>query len=292
MLPDFGLKTYAEAVDARLNALLPPESKPPERLHEAMRHACLAPGKRIRPALCMASAEAVGAASGDVIDAACAIEMAHCFSLIHDDLPCIDDDLVRRGRPTVHVLFGEGLAVMAGDALFALAFDTLARSPGNPASILAAVQELTRACGSEGMVGGEVLDILSERQTPTLDLVQHIHELKSGALIAASCAIGAILGGATQAQIGTLGAYGRRVGLAFQIADDVLNATASTRQLGKAGGSDAARGKATYVAAVGVEAARLEAQKLSRQAAEALEGLPSDTAMLRYLATFSGERSI
>lgn len=284
------LDSIRERVDQRLYALLPDASRPPEGLHQAMRYSCLAPGKRIRPALTMAAAQAVGAAGDSVLDAGCAVEMVHAFSLIHDDLPAIDNDELRRGRPTCHVKFGEALAILAGDALFALAFQVLADSPHEPDAKLECLGWLAKASGSDGLVGGEVMDVLSEGKPADADLVETIHRQKTGALIEAACAIGGRLSGADSNQVAALRAYGRQVGLAFQIADDLLNELASAEALGKATGSDRDRMKATYPAVHGLESTRDLAVLAVESGVSALDGLGAPAEPLRDLARYSIER--
>lgn len=283
------LKAYADAVNDRLERLLPPANSTPAELHEAMRYSCLAPGKRLRPALCMACAESVGGSPYAVIEAACAIEMIHCFSLIHDDLPAIDNDDLRRGLPTCHKRFGEAIAILAGDALFALAFEILSHSPGDPGRVLSAVQVLTKATGSDGLVGGEVVDVLSEGVPIGEEKLRYIHSRKTGALMAAACEIGAILGGGKQAQIESLRSFGQNLGLAFQIADDILNETADPETLGKAVGSDRERLKATYTALYGLERAKFLADEAAEQARSMLNG-PSSSPFLSELAGFTVSR--
>ncbi len=243
----------------------------------------------MRPALAMASAEAVGAEALSVLDAGCAIEFVHCFSLIHDDLPAIDNDDLRRGLPTCHKAFGEAVAILAGDALFALAFDTIARGPWHPERSVKAVASLTRSTGTYGLVGGETLDILSEGKPVDAETLKLIHERKTGALIAASCEIGALLGGADDAQCSRLYEYGACVGLAFQIADDLLNETSTPEQLGKAAGSDRERGKATYPALIGMEASRRAAFDAVARGIDCLEGI-SHPEFLEDIARYSVER--
>jgi len=283
------LKAYAERVNARLADLLPPENKPPAPLHAAMRYSCLAPGKRLRPALAMAAAEASGGDPATVLDAACAIEMVHCFSLIHDDLPALDDDDLRRGMPTCHVKFGEAVAILAGDALFALAFDTLGHLPIPADRALRAVRLLTGATGSDGLVAGETTDILSEGTPVDAETLERIHALKTGALIAASCEIGVVVSGGADEDASRLREYGAAIGLAFQIADDVLNETSTPEQLGKAAGSDRARQKATYPALYGLDRSREAAREAADRGIALLEGLPHPE-LLRDLARFSVER--
>jgi geranylgeranyl diphosphate synthase type II len=239
----------------------------------------------------MACSEAAGSDAASVIDAACAIEMVHCFSLIHDDLPAIDDDELRRGLPTCHLRFGEAIAILAGDALFSLAFEVLSRNEGMPdsATALRAVQILTRATGSDGLVGGEVVDVLSEGSPIDAERLQFIHSRKTGALIAAACEIGALLGGGSPDQVGSLRIFGAKIGLAFQIADDILNETSDTAQLGKAAGSDRERSKATYVALYGLEEARRMAEQTAAEAKALLAGFKC-ASFLNALADFTVQR--
>ncbi|MDI9635664.1 polyprenyl synthetase family protein [Kamptonema cortianum] len=277
-------------VDARLNELLPDLSAEPSRLHEAMRYSALATGKRLRPAFAIAGAESLGGTAQIALDAGCAAELVHCFSLIHDDLPCIDDDDLRRGRPTCHKQFGEALAVLAGDALFAAAFDVASRCSPDPAKVARCVSALARATGSLGLVGGEVMDIESEGQSGDIELLTTIHARKTGALLGASCAMGGILAGANGEQERILDQFGREVGLAFQIADDLLNETSTAEQLGKAVGSDRSLGKLTYPGLLGLEASRTAAEEIVRSALQLLQNLPGDTSGLRELAEYSIER--
>ena len=269
---------------------LPSTRDVPHRLHEAMRYSALAPGKRIRPALCMASAEAVGAPPEVALDAACAVEFVHCFSLIHDDLPAIDDDDLRRGIPTCHKAFGEAMAILAGDALFALAFEVVAEIDAPNDQVKRVTQCLARATGSNGLVGGEVMDIEGEGAEPTQESLAEIHGRKTGALITASCVMGGILAGASEAHCGSLEAFGRQVGLAFQIADDVLNVTGEATRIGKAVGSDRERGKQTYAAAFGVETSDAKAEDHLQRAVSHLDGLPGDVHPLAELARFAVRR--
>lgn len=234
--------------------------------------------------MCLASCEAAGAECTQALDAACAIEMVHCFSLIHDDLPSIDDDDLRRGRPTCHKMFGEALAILAGDGLFALAFETMASCGLAPVAVLA------RASGMNGLVAGETADVLAEGKDADPNLVRFIHERKTASLIAASCEIGALMGQASKAEVASLREYGEKVGVAFQIADDLLNETATPEQLGKSAGSDRERKKATYPAVFGLEESRALALDLVDEAVGRLSGLSGSTAFLRDLALYSVER--
>jgi geranylgeranyl diphosphate synthase type II len=284
-----GLKTYAEAVNRRMDELLPPENAVPAALHQAMRYSALAPGKRLRPALVMESARAVGGDPLGALDAACAIEFVHAFSLIHDDLPALDDDELRRGRPTCHVQFGEATAILAGDGLFALAFHVIGAGAHVPEPKSEAMVRLSRA--SLRLVQGEALDLLSEGEIGSAENVEFIHRNKTGALISCACAIGGLLGGGSPAEVDALDRYGEMVGLAFQIADDILNETASAEALGKAAGSDQERGKQTYPAVFGIERSRAMAQELIASAEDCLLELSGPIDVLREFARYSVLRS-
>lgn len=281
------LKAYADSVDRRLAESLPSLADVPRELHAAMRYSCLAPGKRLRPALCLACADAVGGGCAATLDAACAIEMVHCFSLIHDDLPAIDNDNLRRGQPTCHIEFGEAVAILAGDALFALAYQTLCELDAPPDRVVAATRALSLATGSHGLVGGETLDVLAEGQDVDAETVETIHRRKTGALIAASCEIGALLGGADEVAANRLREYGTHLGMAFQIADDILNEVGSADQLGKPVGSDQARGKATFPAVLGLDPAR---KRAGDEVSRALDCLEPGQDFLRALAEYAISR--
>jgi geranylgeranyl diphosphate synthase type II len=281
------LKAYAEDVERRMEVLLPAATESPTELHEAMRYSALAPGKRLRPALVLASCESVGGDRSAALDAACAIEFVHAFSLVHDDLPALDNDVLRRGQPTCHVKFGEAVAILTGDALFALALHCVAQSDGRPVDLLRVSAVLAAAASK--LVNGETIDILSENRQISPTTLRLIHERKTGALISASCEIGAILGGGDEGQIACLRRFGEKVGLAFQIADDVLNATSSAAALGKAAGSDRDRGKATYPALHGLDASREAAHRAADDGIDELSELPNASALIE-LARFSVER--
>lgn len=276
------LKAYLDLVEARLPELLPDASFEPGELAEAMRYSALAPGKRIRPLFCMAACEACGGLAESALDLACAVEFVHCFSLVHDDLPSIDDDDLRRGRPTLHKVVGEGLALLAGDALFAQAFVVASRFPG-------AVSELS-ACALD-LVAGETMDILSEGLPPSEDLVKKIHSRKTGRLFSTACRLGGLAARAPEPLQEGLAQFGLHIGLAFQVADDLLDETHSTEELGKAAGSDKPKGKMTLPAAVGLERAREFAATVRGQALRSLEALPGDVAPLQELARLTIERS-
>ena len=283
------LASIAQTIDLRLEALLPPSTQEPEPLHEAMRYSCLAAGKRLRPALCVSACESVGGNAEAALDAGCALEIVHCFSLIHDDLPAIDDDALRRGVPTCHVKYGEGLALLAGDALFALAFEVMASIPAPAVRVVRALRSLARASGSDGLVGGEVMDVLSEGTQANESKLAFIHSRKTGALIASACEIGGLLGGGSDDDVEALRKFGAHVGLAFQIADDLLNELSTPEALGKAAGSDRLRGKATYPALHGIEEAKVQAE---REVEEGLASLPAHlrTPALDALARYSIDR--
>ncbi len=278
---------YREIVDARLNELLPPETLLPTELHQAIRYSALGTGKRLRPAITMAAAKACGAQPSLALDAGCATELVHCFSLIHDDLPAIDNDDLRRGQPTCHKAYGEAIAILAGDALFALSFEILAASITDPGPSRKALLCLARASGSQGLVGGEVLDIQAEGQPGDKALLQTIHARKTGALLGACCGIGAIIAGASVEDQANLKNFGEQIGLAFQVADDVLNETSTAEQLGKAVGSDSAMEKLTYPSLIGLEASRNLAADIVESALKSIQGLPGDVSELRGLAEYA-----
>ena len=279
-------------IDSFLISQMPPEDTRPATLHRAMRYSIFAGGKRLRPILCIAAAEAVGKTTDEVIRAACALELLHTYTLVHDDLPAMDDDDLRRGKPTTHITFGEANAILAGDALLTLAFEWMARAPGKkPNAPADPVIELAVASGSMGVIGGQVEDLAAEGKAPSADLVDFIHAHKTGALLRASVRIGAMIAGASAKELDALSRYGEHMGLAFQIADDILNATSSSKQLGKATGSDEARGKMTYVAVYGLDVARQRADDLIEKAVAELKGLSGSAAPLTALARFSVVRS-
>jgi geranylgeranyl diphosphate synthase type II len=286
----FDLAQYMEErrrmVDAALDRLLPPESEWPELLHKAMRYSIFCGGKRLRPILCMASAEACGGRTEDALLPAVALECLHTYTLIHDDLPAMDNDDLRRGKPTSHKVFGEGNAILAGDALLTFAFEALA--PAAQAATL--TWELARAAGSRGVAGGQYEDLAAEGSAPDLKRVRRIHIHKTAKLIQAACRMGAIAANAPAKHVEALGRYGEKVGLAFQIADDILNETSTPEQLGKATGSDAAHGKLTYVAVVGLGAAREETRAWIERAISELSEIPGPHEALASIARFVAER--
>ncbi|MBS0318662.1 MAG: polyprenyl synthetase family protein [Proteobacteria bacterium] len=264
----------------------------PAGLGDAMRYAVLDGGKRLRPLLVLAACEAVQGDERAALRAACAVELIHAYSLVHDDLPCMDDDVLRRGKPTVHVRFGEARALLAGDALQALAFELLTPDDGsiNPALQAALCRLLTRAAGHRGMAGGQAIDLASVGQPLSESQLRRMHQLKTGALLECSVAMGAACGVPAPAAADALARYGAALGLAFQVVDDILDATADTETLGKTAGKDAAQQKPTYVSVLGLARARDHAQQLLAQALGALDasGLdaqgPARTGLLRALA--------
>jgi geranylgeranyl diphosphate synthase type II len=287
------MKERTAAVDAALERFLPPETERPESLHKAMRYSVLAGGKRLRPVLVIAGAEAVGGRMDDVMPTACAMELIHTYSLVHDDLPAMDNDDFRRGRPTNHKVFGEAMAILAGDALLTLAFRLLAlnlAAAGDAARLPDVLAEVADAAGAGGMVGGQVVDLESEGRDVSADTVDYIHAHKTGALIRASLCAGAVICGATVAQRQALGRAGAHLGLAFQIVDDVLDVVGSSKDLGKTAGKDQAQRKATYPALHGVEASLARARALIGEAEAALAGFGPRGEPIRALGHFIVER--
>jgi geranylgeranyl diphosphate synthase type II len=285
------IKERSELVDARLMMAMPSETELPFSLHKSMRYSTFAGGKRLRPILLLAACEAVGGEINTALPAACAMEMIHTYSLIHDDLPAMDNDDFRRGSPTNHKVFGDAVAILAGDALLTQAFIILSSpffaSNVPPDRILAVIHEIASAAGSRGMVGGQVVDMESEgKKDLDLPTVQYIHTHKTGALIKASVKIGAILGGADERELSSITRFGEVIGLAFQIADDILDIEGTTEEIGKDAGSDQARGKATYPSVIGIEESRRRALELLDMAIESLESFDEKADPLREIAKF------
>ncbi|HEX7157423.1 MAG TPA: farnesyl diphosphate synthase [Edaphobacter sp.] len=302
------LHSGAEVTDVALERLLPSPDTVPHSIHRAMRHSVFAGGKRLRPILCMEAARMVSGLAEiphGAADLGAAIEMIHTYSLIHDDLPALDNDDLRRGKPTCHVVFGEAIAILAGDALQTLAFQTIAALPASPATIVSILREVSLAIGTgvvpyrplpPGMIGGQVVDIESEGKTPTAELVESIHRAKTGALITASIVSGGLLGLSHAAApnhddtISRLRTFGEKAGLAFQIVDDVLDVTQSSEELGKTAGKDTASIKATWPAVFGVDRSIKDAQALIADAFEALALLGAAGDPLKALASYLVER--
>lgn len=275
---------YIERVEATLDRWLPAESAEPQALHAALRYAVFNGGKRIRPLLAFAAAEAADLPPNHVDAMAAAVELIHCYSLVHDDLPAMDDDDLRRGKPTVHKAFDEATAILSGDALLTLAFEGMARDRV-PAD---AIAELAVAAGSVGMVGGQAMDLAFEATTPTREALESMFRKKTGALIRAAVVMPVAERGPEDPAYRALSEYAEAIGLAFQIVDDLLDIEGSTEEIGKPAGSDEARDKATWPALFGTEASRRHADELTRSAWSALERLPGDTDGLRWL----GERIV
>ena len=286
------IKTYMSDIsamtEARLRELLPSEQSYPEVIHEAMAYSVFAGGKRFRPVLCMAACEAVCGNGAAALDAACALECIHTYSLIHDDLPGMDNDDYRRGKLTNHKVFGEGMAILAGDALLTYAFEILANmaNADNSLQMIQIIQEAAKASGEAGMIGGQVVDLISEQKEPSLELLQYIHSHKTGALIAASVRIGAILGGANAAQLEALTVYAEQLGLAFQITDDILDVIGDAEKIGKPVGSDEKNQKATYPLLFGLEQSKQMAADAVEKAIAALEQFGDRADMLKQLALY------
>lgn len=279
-------------VETALDALIPAEGVAPCQLHRAIRYSVMAPGKRLRPILVLASAEAVGGDPDTVMPTACALECVHAFSLIHDDMPCMDDDDFRRGRPTSHKVFGEATALLAGDALLALAFELIASNASIPSAtnVGSVIGLVARASGTRGMVGGQVADMNAEGHEITPDEIEYIHRHKTGALIAASATVGAMLCGASEKQVTLLDEFGQCVGLAFQIADDILDLTGDFEKLGKTVGSDVRHDKATYPRVYGVEESRRIARREVDRAVAALDSFGQGADALRQMALYVVDR--
>jgi geranylgeranyl diphosphate synthase type II len=279
------LAEQQQIVDTELDRLIPPESALPQTIHRAMRYSVFAGGKRIRPVLCMEAARAVSDAPDGIAACACALELIHTYSLIHDDLPALDNDDYRRGKLTNHKVFGDAMAILAGDALLTLAFQVLAQLPvadGRKARLIA---ELSTASGTVGgMIGGQVADLEGEGKPPEPDLLETIHRAKTGALLRASLRLGAIFAGATESQYAALSCYGEHVGLAFQIVDDILDVEESSEALGKTAGKDAQQQKITFPAVYGLAGSRRMAAEQCEHAHRVLEPFGDRAARLHELA--------
>jgi geranylgeranyl diphosphate synthase type II len=279
------LREYQQLVDAELDRLAPPETTPPETIHRALRYSLFAGGKRIRPILCIEAARAVTRPPGGVVSAACSLELIHTYSLIHDDLPALDNDDYRRGKLTNHKVFGEAMAILAGDALLTLAFQVLAQLDCLPERKTRLIAELATAAGTVGgMIGGQVADLEGEGKPPDAALLESIHRAKTGALLRASTRMGAIFAGATTAQYDALSCYGEHIGLAFQIVDDILDVEESSEALGKTAGKDAAQHKITFPAVYGLDTSHRMAEEECAHAHQVLEPFGNQAAGLHELA--------
>jgi geranylgeranyl diphosphate synthase type II len=286
------LQEKKERVDSALERYLPKKEDLTSNLHKAMQHSLFAGGKRIRPILSIASFEAAGGRGEKILPFACALEMIHTYSLIHDDLPAIDNDDYRRGRPTCHKVFGEAIAILAGDGLLTEAFRLMTNQPakdlppGDEALVLDLINEIAQAAGVLGMVGGQLVDIESEGKGVDLPTVQYIHTHKTGAMILASVRVGARLGGAKETLLKALTRYGENLGLAFQIADDILNVEGKAALMGKKTGTDLSKGKATYPSVLGIGESKKRSEELVGMAVDALKPLGPEADPLREIARF------
>jgi geranylgeranyl diphosphate synthase type II len=286
------LKSHAHAVERYLDDVLQRQTQSPPKLIEAMQYSLMAGGKRLRPTLVLESAVACGGnANRSALSAAAAIELIHTFSLVHDDLPAMDNDDLRRGRPTNHKVYGDAMAILAGDAMVSLAFEIIA-TDANPAVAPKLIAELAHATGPEGMIGGQVLDMDGEQKSLSYEALKQLHRMKTGALLRSACRLGALSTNASETQLSSLTEFGRHLGLAFQIVDDLLDVTASPEQMGKATGKDAAKGKNTYPALLGIEETKKQAHAQLEAAVKSLSSLGPAADGLRSLATFVVERQV
>ncbi len=291
MRPEARLACWSERVGGLLEFLIPPDRQPPERLHAAMRYAALGAGKRMRPLLVYATGHALGASESQLDAAAAAVELVHAYSLIHDDLPAMDDDDLRRGRPTVHIAFDEATAILAGDALQALAFETLTSAPHPADTCLRMLALLGGASGSLGMAGGQAFDLAATGQTIPIDQLERLHQHKTGALIRAAVGMGALAAGVGGEQAGVLDRFAAALGLAFQIRDDVLDVEGDPKVIGKSRGKDAAQRKSTFPALLGLEGSRARLRELSNDMQRLLQDFDERAEPLRHLAVMAVERA-
>ncbi|MEL4891725.1 polyprenyl synthetase family protein [Xanthomonas protegens] len=292
MAADAAFARWRERVEAGLQAQLPAATLAPQRLHAAMRHATLGGGKRMRPLLVYASGALFGADAARLDAPALAVELIHAYSLVHDDLPAMDDDALRRGQPTVHIAFDEATAILAGDALQSLAFALLANAEDAAATLRVQwLQTLAEAAGAAGMCGGQALDIDATGRVQALPDLQRMHALKTGALIRASVRLGALGGGADAAALAQLDSFATALGLAFQVRDDILDVEASSEQLGKTAGKDVAQAKSTYPALLGMDGAKAKLAELAQAMQDSLHGYGTDADALAALARLAVDRA-
>ena len=286
------LERGVQQIDAALDRLIPSAETYPVSIHRAMRHSVFAGGKRIRPILCMEAARAVGGSiPAGIADLGACLEMLHTYSLVHDDLPALDNDDLRRGKPTCHVVYGEATAILAGDALQTQAYEVLAKLQCPAEARVRIIEEIARGTGTvAGMIGGQVVDLESEHAAPDAKVLEYIHRAKTGALLTASVVSGGLYAGGSTQQIEALRSFGANIGLAFQIVDDVLDVTQSSEQLGKTAGKDTATQKLTYPALFGIDASIARADKLIADAHGALSTFGNRAAMLKELANFLVQR--
>lgn len=285
------LKVKQKAINTWLERLIPHKDAFPSTIHKSMHYSLMAGGKRLRPILALAASEAVGGDEETVLPFSCAIEMVHTYSLIHDDLPAMDNDDLRRGKPTSHKVFGEGIAILAGDALLTHAFITVSNPEYaknlDPAIRIMIIHELAKASGTEGMIGGQVMDLEAQNRSSGLDEISTIHKLKTGSLIKASTKIGALAAGAHKRDVETLSAYGQHLGLAFQIVDDLLDIEGEEEVIGKTSKSDLTNHKSTYPAIMGIEESRKKARKSIDRALAVIEHFDHRADALRQLAYYT-----
>jgi geranylgeranyl diphosphate synthase, type II len=289
------LKTYLtsrqKTIDRALDRSLPKESTKPSTIHKAMRYSLFAGGKRLRPILCLAATEACGGKIERALPLACAMECIHTYSLIHDDLPSMDNDDFRRGRPTCHKVFGDGIAVLAGDALLTIAFEIVSRAkPTSRYDMSTLVHEVAVAAGSQKLIAGQVADLEAEGKETNRSQLQYIHENKTAAILTATVRLGAMSANANSKQLTAMTKFGRALGLAFQVIDDILDVTQTTEKLGKSAGKDLAARKATYPSVIGLDKSRTEARRLTRQAHTALSTFSTKADTLHALANYLLER--
>lgn len=287
------LSTGQQRVDRQLETLLSDDEGPASQLFAALRYSVFNGGKRIRPVLAYAAAHALGSINQDTDRVAAAVELVHAYSLIHDDLPAMDDDDLRRGKPTCHIAFDEATAILAGDALQTLAFEQLTTLENtSPETTLRIIASLAKAAGVQGMVAGQAIDIAAVNGTPTLEELEHMHRQKTGAMIVASITMGALsTGNSTKQQLASLTSYGEAIGLAFQVQDDILDVTANTSMLGKQQGADQAMNKPTYTSLLGLDGAREKATQLQKDALDALSDFDQHADQLRAIADYIVNRN-
>lgn len=285
------LKAQQKLVDAELKRQLPRENVRPATIHKAMRYSIFAGGKRLRPILCLAAAEACGGEVEHALAPACAVEIMHTYSLVHDDLPCMDDDDLRRGRPTSHKVFGEGVAVLCGDALLTEAFTIIAQTPATKRyTAREYVSELAITGGSRKLIGGQILDLEGEGKSHTKKQLIQIHEAKTAALLTSSLKLGAMTANVTPKKLESIETFGYNLGLAFQVIDDILDVTQTTEQLGKTAGKDEAVDKSTYPAVIGLEKSKEEAARLTKKALDSLKPFGKNSARLEEIARYMLDR--
>ncbi len=285
------LKSRQQLIDRALDRYLPKENAKPPTIHKAMRYSLFAGGKRLRPVLCLAAAEACGGKIDGALPLACALECIHTYSLVHDDLPSMDNDDLRRGRPTCHKVFGDGIAVLAGDALLTIAFEIVSRAKSAPRyNMSVLLREVAVAAGSRKLIAGQVADLEAEGKQTSRAQLQYIHENKTAAILTTTVRLGAMSANANPKQLAAITKFGRALGLAFQVIDDILDVTQTSEKLGKSAGKDVAAQKATYPAVIGLEESRSEAKRLTRQAHDALSIFGPRAESLHALANYLLER--